>query len=199
MVVAAASVLLAGSLGIGLGLASGFYGGAVDALLMRVADVQLSIPFIVLALALAAVVGPGLVNVIVVLGLSSWVAYARVVRAETLTVKKRDFVEAARSIGATKLRVLSRHILPNAVGAAIVIATIQLAYMIIAEASLSFLGLGVPVSTATWGSMVADGRPYISSAWWVSAFPGLIIVLFVVALNVLGDWLSDVANPVLGD
>lgn len=199
MLVAVAAVLLAGSFGVACGLLAGFYGGAIDAVAMRVADVQLSIPFLVLALALAAVVGPGLLNVIVVLGLSSWVAYARVVRAEALSVRQRDYVEAARAVGAGDARILGRHIFPNAVGAASVIATIELAHMIISEASLSFLGLGVPNTTPTWGSMIADGRPYISTSWWVSAFPGLAIVLFVVALNVVGDWLGDVANPTLRD
>lgn len=197
MLVAVSAVLLAGSFGVALGLVAGYFGGAIDALTMRLADVQLSIPFIVLALSLAAVVGPGLINVIVVLGLSSWVAYARVVRAEALSIRQRDYVLAAKAVGASTARIIVRHVFPNAAGAASVIATIELAHMIISEASLSFLGLGVPTSIPTWGSMVADGRPYISTAWWVSAFPGLAIVVFVVALNVIGDWLGDVANPTL--
>jgi len=199
LAVAASAVLLAGTIGVVLGLIAGLTDGPFGAAIMRVADIQFSVPTLVLALALVAVVGPGLLNIIVVLGVSGWVPYARVMRAQVLVIKKQEYVEAARALGASDLRVARRHVLPNAVGVVAVIAAVQMAHMMISEASLSFLGLGVPPGTATWGAMIADGRNYLYTAWWVSTFPGLTIVLVVVALNVVGDWLSDIANPALRD
>jgi len=197
MLVAFAAVGIAGTIGVVLGLIAGFYGGIVESVIMRIADVQLSIPFIVLALALVAAIGPGLGNIIIVLGVTAWVPYARVVRAEVLSVKQEEYIEAARTLGVADFRLMWRHILPNVFGATIVIGTIEMARMVIAESSLSFLGLGVPPSVATWGTMVADGRNYLSTGWWVSTLPGMAILLTVVALNIVGDWLSDRANPAL--
>jgi peptide/nickel transport system permease protein len=199
LAVAGAAVLLAGSIGVALGLVSGISEGPLGSAIMRIADIQFSVPTLVLALALVAVVGPGLANIIIVLGVSGWVPYARVMRAQVLVVKEREYIEAARGLGAWDAWLVRRHILPNAIGVVSVIAAIEMAHMMITEASLSFLGLGVPPGTATWGTMIADGRNYLYTAWWVSAFPGLAIVLSVVALNAVGDWLSDIANPVLRD
>jgi peptide/nickel transport system permease protein len=199
LAVAAAAVLVSGVIGVVLGVIAGMSRGWLGALIMRLADVQFSIPYLILALALVAVVGPGLLNIIVVLGVSGWVPYARTTRAQVLYVKELDFVEASRSVGSSDLRIALRHILPHALGVVGVIATIESARVIITEASLSFLGLGVPIGTPTWGVMIADGRNYLGTAWWVSALPGIAIVITVVALNIVGDWLSDYANPVLRD
>lgn len=197
LVVAAAAVLLAGVIGVTLGVIAGMSRGWLGALIMRFADIQFSIPYLVLALALVAVVGPGLINIVVVLGVSGWVPYARTARAHVLQLRQLEFIEASRSIGTSDTRIVLRHMLPHVLGVVGVIATIESARVIITEASLSFLGLGVPIGTATWGVMIADGRNYLGTAWWVSALPGLAIVVTVVALNIVGDWLSDLANPVL--
>jgi len=199
LAVAAAAVLVSGVIGVVLGVIAGMSTGWLGALIMRIADIQFSIPYLILALTLVAVVGPGLINIIVVLGVSGWVPYARTARAQVLHVKQLDFIEASRAIGSSDLRIAVRHILPHALGVVGVIATIESARVIITEASLSFLGLGVPIGTPTWGVMIADGRNYLGTAWWVSALPGLAIVITVVALNIVGDWLSDYANPVLRD
>ena len=197
IVVAAAAVLLSGVIGVALGVIAGMSRGWLGALIMRFADIQFSIPYLVLALALVAVVGPGLINIVVVLGVSGWVPYARTARAHVLQLRELEFIEASRSVGTSDTRIVLRHMLPHVLGVVGVIATIESARVIITEASLSFLGLGVPIGTATWGVMIADGRNYLGTAWWVSALPGLAIVITVVALNIVGDWLSDLANPVL--
>jgi peptide/nickel transport system permease protein len=199
LAVAGAAVLVSGVIGVVLGVIAGMSTGWLGALIMRIADIQFSIPYLILALALVAVVGPGLINIVIVLGVSGWVPYARTTRAQVLHVRNLEFIEASRSVGATDLRIALRHILPHALGVVGVIATIESARVIITEASLSFLGLGVPVGTPTWGVMIADGRNYLGTAWWVSALPGLAIVITVVALNIVGDWLSDLSNPVLRD
>ena len=190
-----ASVLMAGGIGVLLGLVAGYAGGRWDSLIMRIGDIQLAIPFLVLALATVAVVGPSLVNLIAVLGITGWVIYARVVRAETLSVREREYVLAARTVGVPPTRILARHILPNVASSMIVVATLQVARMILFEASLSFLGLGVPPPTPTWGGMVADGRNYIDNAWWVTTIPGLIIFVAVLAITMVGDRLRDVLDP----
>ena len=190
-----ASVLLAGGIGVLLGLIAGYAGGRWDSLIMRIADIQLAIPFLVLALATVAVVGPSLFNLIAVLGITGWVIYARVVRAETLSIREREYVLAARTVGVGPARILARHILPNVASSMIVVATLQVARMVLFEASLSFLGLGVPPPTPTWGGMVADGRNYIDSAWWVATIPGLIIFVTVLAITMVGDRLRDVLDP----
>jgi peptide/nickel transport system permease protein len=199
LVVAAAAVFLSGVIGVVLGVIAGMSRGWLGALIMRVADIQFSIPYLILALALVAVVGPGLINIVIVLGVSGWVPYARTARAHVLQLRELEFIEASRSIGTSDFRIVLRHMLPHVLGVVGVIATIESARVIITEASLSFLGLGVPIGTATWGVMIADGRNCLGTAWWVSALPGLAIVITVVALNIVGDWLSDFANPVLRD
>lgn len=195
MIVGAVSVLVAGVFGTFMGILSGFFGGKVDAIIMRFADIQLALPFILFALAVMAVLGPGFKNVILVLGITGWVVYGRVIRSEALMLREKEFVEAARALGHGNLKILRRHILPNILPTAIVLGTLQVANMIIAESSLSFLGLGVEPDIPTWGSMLADGRSYISSAWWVVTFPGLAIMLTVLGINMIGDWLRDQLDP----
>ncbi len=199
LVVGLTSVLVAGALGVALGLVAGYAQGAWDNVIMRVGDVQLAIPFLVLALATVAAVGPSLFNLIVILGVTGWVQYARIVRAETLSITRREFVEAARVIGAPPSRILLRHLLPNVTSSIIVVGTLQVSRMILFEASLSFLGLGVPPPTPTWGGMVADGRTYVDTAWWVSTIPGLTIFFAVLAVTMLGDRLRDILDPRLRD
>jgi peptide/nickel transport system permease protein len=199
LLVGVCSVAVGCVLGTGLGLTAGFYGGTVDAVIMRVVDLQLTLPFLVLAIAILAVIGPGLVNVIVVLGITSWMAYARTIRAEVLSLKHREYLEAARCIGANDWQLILRHILPNVSATLVVLATFEVGRRILAEASLSYLGLGVQAPMPAWGSMVADGREYLSTSWWVSTLPGVAIMLVVLALNLLGDWLRERLDPRLRD
>ncbi len=199
LIVGVASVAVAGGLGVLLGLVAGYVGGGWGALIMRTADVQLAIPFLVLALAVVAAVGPSLPNLVAVLGITGWVIYARVVRAEVLSLREREYVQAARALGSPGERIVFHHILPNAVSSVIVVATLQVARMILFEASLSFLGVGVPPPTPTWGGMVADGRGYLTVAWWVSTLPGLALFVTVLGVTLLGDRLRDVLDPRLRD
>jgi peptide/nickel transport system permease protein len=164
---------------------------------MRAADVQLSVPFLVVAIALVSVFGPGIEKMIFILVLFGWVDYCRVVRAEVLSLKTREFVEAARVIGGSHARILLAHILPNVASSVIVVGTLQVARMILAEASLSFLGLGVQPPNPAWGAMVAEGREVITVAWWVSTLPGLAILVTVLGINLVGDWTRDVLDPTL--
>jgi peptide/nickel transport system permease protein len=189
------SVVIAGALGVFLGLISGYYGGLLDDIIMRLADVQLAFPFILLMLAVLAVVGPGLRNLILVLGLTGWVSYARVVRGQVISLREKEFVEASRAIGATDFRILWLAIFPNVFPPVMVIASFAVASTIIAEASLSFLGLGVSPTTPTWGIMLSEGREYITEAWWLTTIPGAAIALTVFGINVVGDWLRDHFDP----
>ena len=191
--VSAASI--GGLLGAILGLIAGYYGGLIDSFISRLVDTFLSIPFIVLVLAIVGVLGPSLTTIIVVLGVTGWASYARVVRGETLSVREREFVTAARVVGCTQVRIAFRHVLPNAFASIIAMATLDVAATILAESSLSYLGLGVQPPTVTWGSMIADGREYLASAWWLAVFPGLAIMLTVLGVIFLGDWLRDVLDP----
>lgn len=197
MLVGASAVLIAGAIGVPLGLVSGYFGRWVDAVVMRVADVQLGLPFLVLAIAMVAAIGPGLGNVIVVLGLTGWVTYGRIVRAEVLVIREREYVEAARAIGARPMRVIARHVLPNVMSSVVVVASLETAKMIVAEASLSYLGLGVQPPTPTWGGIIANGRDQMAVAWWLAVFPGLALLLTVLGVNLLGDWLRDALDPTL--
>jgi len=197
LLVGLSAVVVSGVVGVLLGLVAGFYRGTRDALIMRVVDTQLAIPFLVLAVAVVAVLGPDLRNIIVVLGVTGWVSYGRIVRGEVLSVREKEYIDAARLIGCRDLRLIVRHVLPNVSASIIVVASLQVAQMIIAEASLSFLGLGVRPPTPTWGGMVADGRNYLADAWWVSAFPGLAIMVTVLGINLLSDWLRDYLDPTL--
>jgi peptide/nickel transport system permease protein len=189
------SVVVAGTVGVVLGLFAGYFGGWVDVVIMRWTDVQLAIPFLVMALAVVAALGSGLVNIILVLGITGWVQYARIVRGETLRVREEEFVIAAKSIGVSEYRIIFRHILPNVTSSIIVMASLQIARFILMEASLSFLGLGVPVEIPTWGRLVADGRDYLSIAPWISTIPGVVIFVTVLCINIIGDRLRDMLDP----
>jgi len=199
MIVGFAAVTVQAGVGCMLGLASGYYGGRLDALFMRIADIQLAVPFLVLAIAVMAVLGAGLRNVILVLGISGWVIYGRVIRSEVLAIRVNEYVEATRALGSSSARIMFRHILPNVSSSLLVISTLEIARLIIAEASLSYLGLGVQPPTATWGGMVADGRNWIMTSWWVSTLPGAAIFLTVLSVNVVGDFLRDLLDPRLRD
>lgn len=191
------AVLVQTLLGVSAGLLAGYYGGAVDNVLMRLADVQQAIPFLVLVVAVAAVVGPSFLNTVLILGITGWVTYGRVVRAQVLSLKTQEFVVASQALGSTDRRVMLRHLLPNLLAPVTVVGTLTISAMILVEASLSFLGLGVPPPTPTWGGMVADGRNYIVTAWWVSVFPGCAIFLTVLVINLVGDWLREALDPAL--
>jgi peptide/nickel transport system permease protein len=195
LAVAGAAVILGGIVGTLLGLVAGYFGGIVDRLLMRLADIQLAVPLMLLALMVIAAMGPSLQNLIIVLALVSWVRYARIVRGQVLAVREREFVQSARAIGASAPRIILRHILPNVLTPAVVVATLELARVIVLEAGLSFLGLGVQPPNPSWGRMLAEGRTYISSAWWIITFPGLALMLTVLSVNLLGDWLRDHFDP----
>lgn len=195
MSLACAGVLLAGTLGAFVGLVSGYFGPRLDAMIMRVADVQLSFPYLLLAIAIMALLGTSLVNLVAVLVLRSWVVYTRLVRVSVLSMKEREFVTAARALGLGSWRILLRHLVPNVAAPVIVVSTLQLAELIIVEASLSFLGLGVQPPMPSWGSMVSQGRDYLTSAWWLVTFPGLAIITTVLGTNLLGDALRDVLDP----
>jgi peptide/nickel transport system permease protein len=189
------AVTLSCLIGVTLGLLAGFHGGRTDALIMRVVDVFLAIPYILLAMGVVFALGPSLLNVILVMAVTRWVQFARIVRADVLSIREREFVSGARARGSRSARLLLRHVLPNALTPIIVVATLELAFMIIYESALSFLGLGVQPPTPTWGWMLSDGRNYVATAWWLATFPGLAIMLTVLAVNLLGDWLRDTLDP----
>jgi ABC-type dipeptide/oligopeptide/nickel transport system permease subunit len=193
--IAGISVLVALVFGVIMGLLSGYYGGWLDGLVMRLADIQLSFPYLLLAIAVMALLKPTLANLILVLALRSWVVYARTVRGSVLVAKQREFVEATAALGATDRRIITRHITPNVIAPIIVISSFQLAELIIAESSLSFLGLGVQPPTPSWGGMLSQGREYLTSAWWLGVFPGLAIILTVLGINLFGDALRDAMDP----
>jgi peptide/nickel transport system permease protein len=166
-----------------------------DRIIMRIADIQLSFPYILLALALAAVVGPGLWKLILVLGVSSWPVYGRIAHGAILSEKEKDYVQSARAIGLSAPRILFDHAIPNTLSPLIVVTTLQVGRMIIAEATLSFLGVGVPASIPTWGGLLNDGRSYLYNAWWIATFPGTAIMIMVLAINILGDAVRDILDP----
>jgi peptide/nickel transport system permease protein len=195
LLVGFAAVLISGVLGLLAGLLSGYWGGRVDDVLMRLADIQLAFPFILLAIAVIGVLGPSLPTIIVVIGVSSWVIYARVVRGAVLSLREREFVQAAQALGVRDGGILARHILPNVLTPWLVVATLDMARVIVIESALSFLGLGVQPPTPTWGGMLADGRVYISTAWWLATFPGLAILVAVLGINLFGDGLRDTLDP----
>jgi peptide/nickel transport system permease protein len=195
LVVGLAAVLISGVLGMIIGLVAGYFGARVDDFLMRLADIQLAFPFILLAIAVIGVLGPSLRNIIIVIGVSSWVVYARVVRGEVLSIREREYVQAAIALGSRNGRVLWSHVLPNTFTPWLVVATLDMARVIVIESALSFLGLGVQPPTPTWGGMLADGRVYLSTAWWLATFPGLAILVTVLGINLLGDGLRDTLDP----
>jgi peptide/nickel transport system permease protein len=197
LMVSLVAIFVGGIIGTVLGLMSGYFGGKTDALIMRLVDISLSLPTILLALVLVAAVGPSFGTVIGVLVVLLWARYARLVRGETLSIKERDFISRARVAGASHTRIMAKYIFPNVVNSLIVLATLQVGYVILLESALSFLGAGLPRPTPAWGLMIADGRELIVTAWWVSMFPGLAIMLTVLSLNLLGDWLRDHLDPKL--
>ncbi|MCW8060339.1 ABC transporter permease [Agrobacterium tumefaciens] len=189
------SVIGAVIFGVAVGLVAGYYRGFWDMLVMRFADIQLAMPFILLAITFIAIVGGSLTNTIILLIVSQWVQYARLVRGSVLTLREREFILSARAIGVKDWRIILRHLLPNLIGPVIVLMTLNVANNILLESSLTFLGLGVDPTIPSWGGMLADGRTYLQTAWWVSVFPGLAILLTVLGLNLLGDWLRDSLDP----
>ncbi|RAP64703.1 peptide ABC transporter permease [Achromobacter sp. HZ01] len=195
LLVGFASVLGGALLGSVMGLVAGFYRGFWDVIVMRCADVQLALPFILVAITFIAILGGGLSNVIVFMIASQWVQYARVVRAQVLTLREREFVQAARAFGVRDPAMMRHHIVPNVLGPLVILMTLNVANNILLESSLTFLGLGVDPMIPSWGGMLADGRTYMQTAWWVSVFPGLAIMLTVLGLNLLGDWLRDRLDP----
>jgi peptide/nickel transport system permease protein len=188
-------VVFAGLIGIIVALLSGYLGGWVDTLLMRFTDIIMSMPYLMIAIVLAAVLGPSKNNIIIILTVTGWAGYARVLRGEVLRIKQREFVSLAVVAGCSKMRIMMRHIFPNMVNTLVVLATLQLGVVIISEASLSFLGVGVPPPNPAWGSMIAEGRSYISTAWWLCTWPGLAILLIVLSCNLFGDWLRVRLDP----
>ena len=200
LLVGVCAILVGGALGTVLGLLSGYFRGWVDDVIMRLGDIQLAFPFILLAIMFLVVLGSGVLNLILVLGIGQWVTYARIVRAQTLSLREKEFVEAARAMGDGTLSIIFRTILPNIVAPLTVIASFNVASVILSEAALSFLGLGVPPDVPTWGSMLAESRDQlIANKWWLAIFPGLAIVVTVLSFNILGDWLRDFLDPRLKD
>ena len=197
LLVASLAIFLGGGLGTVLGLLAAYRGGFIDALIMRIVDIKLAFPSILLALVLVAAFRPSLMTVVVVISVLLWARFARLVRGEALTVKHRDFIDRARVAGASNFRIMARHIFPNVVNTVVVLATLEVGHVIILESTLSFLGAGIPRPTPAWGVMVADGRALITSAWWIFLFPCLAIVLTVLSMNLLGDWLRDKLDPKL--
>ncbi|WP_372802228.1 ABC transporter permease [Paracoccus seriniphilus] len=189
------SVLGSVLVGVTVGLIAGYYRGLWDIVVMRSADIQLALPFILLAITIIAIVGGSLTNTIILLIVSQWVQYARLVRAQVLALREREFVLAAQAMGVKGRKIILQHLLPNLLGPVIVLMTLNVANNILLESSLTFLGLGVDPTIPSWGGMLADGRTYLQTAWWVSVFPGLAILLTVLGLNLLGDWLRDTLDP----
>ena len=197
LVVGISAVLVGGLIGSTLGLVAGYRGGRVDEIIMTVADAQLAFPFILLAIGIIAVLGPSFPTLVMVIGLSGWVSYARILRAQVLVLRSREFVEAIRGLGGSMLRVVLRHILPNVLASLVVVATLELARSIVLEATLSFLGLGIQPPTPSWGGMIQEGRDYLDSAWWISTCPGVVLMITSIVISRTGDWLRDVLDPTL--
>ena len=197
LVVGLAAVVVGGVVGATLGITAGFRGGVTDSVIMTLADAQLAFPFILLAIGIIAVLGPSFPTLIVVIGLSGWVSYARILRSQVLVLRSREFVDAIQALGGSVARVVLRHILPNVLSTLVVIATLELARAIVLEATLSFLGLGIQPPTPSWGGMIQEGREYLDTAWWISTFPGLVLMLTSLVVSRTGDWLRDLLDPTL--
>jgi len=195
LLVAALTLMLGGGLGVTLGLLAGYHGGRLESIIMRAADITMAFPIILFAILLVSILGGGLLNVVISVGVVLWARYARVVRGEVLAIMQRDFIARARINGCSSLRIILIHLFPNVLNTLMVLLSLQVGWLIIVESSLSFLGAGVPPPTSTWGSMIAEGRDYITRAWWVSLFPGVAIMLTVLAFNLFGDWLRDTLDP----
>jgi peptide/nickel transport system permease protein len=195
LMVGFAAVIVAEIVGIILGLISGYYGGRLDSFIMRVADIFMAYPFMLLTISIIAVLGSSIFNLILVLGISDWVTYARTIRGSVLSLKKKEFVEASRAIGTSHRVIITRHILPNVISPLLILGTLRVANIIIWESGLSFLGMGVPPPMPTWGRMLAEGRIYITDAWWLVTLPGLAIMMTILSINLLGDGLRDALDP----
>jgi peptide/nickel transport system permease protein len=196
LLVGVCAIMVGGTIGVVAGLVAGYFGGWIDDVIMRLGDIQLAFPFILLAIMFLVILGPGVMNIIIVLGVGQWVTYARIVRAQTLSLREKEYVEAARALGDSTFLIIFRTILPNIIAPLTVIASFNVASVILSEASLSFLGLGVPPSVPTWGAMLADSRDQLmANKWWLAFFPGIAIVLTVLSFNILGDWLRDFLDP----
>jgi peptide/nickel transport system permease protein len=195
LTVGAGTLAFAGVLGVLLGLLAGHFGGWLDTALMRVADIQLAFPSILLAILIASVLGQSVVNIIIVLSISNWVVFARVARGQVLSLRSREYVEAARTLGAGNLHLIFRTLLPGSLAPVLVVATVEFGHVVLAEAALSFLGVGVPVGTPSLGSTIANGTDYLTTAWWISALPGVALLILVLATGILGDALRDRFDP----
>lgn len=195
LVVGVVAVAIAGGFGVLVGLIIGYRGGWLDKIVSQIIDVQLSFPFMALALSIAAVLGAGLVGIVVTLAISSWVLYARLVRGESLTMRRQEFVEAAHALGIPGRRILLRHVLPNVLGPAIALASLEAGRLIVAESSLSFLGYGIQPPVPAWGNMLAEGKDYMARAWWLTVLPGLAVSLTCLSTTILGDWLTELFDP----
>jgi peptide/nickel transport system permease protein len=185
------AVSIAATLGIIIGLVTGYFRGRIDSLFMSLADIQLAFPFILLIIAVVSVLGPSLKNIIIVLGITGWVVFARIVRSEVLSLREREFISASKALGTSHFTIMFLHLLPNVAASCIVIATLEIARMIMVEAGLSFLGLGIPPPTPCWGGALADGRTYLFTSWWLATFPGIALMLTILGVNMMGDWLRE--------
>ena len=195
LLIGVSAVLVSASIGVLLGLGAGYFGSRTDWIIMTLINIMLTFPFVLLALAVIAVLGPSLVNMVIVLGVTGWPLYARVIRAETMAVRERDFITAGRALGMSHVRIIFRQILPNLISVIVVIATLQVASVIILESFLSFLGLGVQPPTPAWGNMLGEGRVYMLNSWWIAAFPGAAIFVTTLAINLIGNALRDWLDP----
>jgi peptide/nickel transport system permease protein len=195
LMVGITTVVVSGIIGVLLGIVAGYHGGWVDAVISRTIDTLFAVPFILLAMALVAILGASLQNIILAIALRTWIIYARVVRGEALSLREQEFVSGAKALGCGITRILLLHLVPNVMSSTIVVATLNLGRMIIIESSLSFLGLGVPPPTPTWGGMLAEGRTFLDTAWWIAFFPGVVLMLTVLGTNLMGDWLRDILDP----
>jgi ABC-type dipeptide/oligopeptide/nickel transport system permease subunit len=195
LLIGVSAVLVSSTIGVLLGLGAGYFGAKTDWIIMTLVNVMLTFPFVLLALAVIAVLGPSLLNMVIVLGVADWPLYARVIRAETLAIRERDFITAGRALGMSHLRIVFRQILPNLVSVIVVIATLQVARVIILESFLSFLGLGVQPPTPAWGNMLGEGRVYMLNSWWIAAFPGAAIFVTTLVINLMGNALRDWLDP----
>jgi len=197
LVVGFSAVVIGGLMGSTLGIAAGFGGGRIDGVIMTVADAQLAFPFVLLAIGIIAVLGPSFPTLIVVIGLSGWVSYARILRSQVLVLRRREFVEAIHALGGSVARIVLRHVLPNVLSSIVVVATLELARSIVLEATLSFLGLGIQPPTPSWGGMIQEGRDYLDSAWWIATCPGIVLMLTSIVVSRTGDGLRDLLDPTL--
>ncbi|HTI54877.1 MAG TPA: ABC transporter permease [Verrucomicrobiae bacterium] len=195
LLIGVSAVLVSSTIGVLLGLVAGYFGSRTDWIIMTLINIMLTFPFVLLALAVIAVLGPSLVNMVIVLGVTGWPLYARVIRAESMAIRERDFITAGRALGMSHVRIIFRQILPNLISVIVVIATLQVASVIILESFLSFLGLGVQPPTPAWGNMLGEGRVYMLNSWWIAAFPGAAIFVTTLAINLIGNALRDWLDP----